>query len=220
VAIGAAAPADQEEGARTGNILLRHYFLERYFELHGDRTVFPATVPPEERLGRRSSDPMAERFVNIQVDQFLTELEQKLTAMKSTVRELEAVRQDAVSDHATDDASTRARMRQLAEDMGNRAEDLFDMVALVVVDLRAKNDVRPPSSSDAEFFGKEVGFLRKQVGKAEGRIKALFLQPTHTVDLEELRGDNVLTELKSIEEVSKDIKKKAVNLPDHSDKAE
>jgi len=173
-----------------------------------------------EDRAKQQLDPMAEQFVNIQVDQFMDELEQKLGAMKSTVNELEAVRQDAVSDQSTNDPSTRARVRELAEDVGDRAGDLFNMVAIVVIDLRAKDDVRLPTSSGADFFANEVQFLRKQVGKAEGRIKALFLAPTHTVDLDELRGDNVLTELKSIEQVSKGIKKKAVGPASHTDMAE
>jgi len=199
-------------------MLLRQYFFDRYRELHGQRDLFPGTVAARDTS--EPVDPMAEQFVNVQVVLFITELEQKLGAMKSTIKELETIRQDAVSGRSIDDASTRARVRELAEDVGDRAGDLFDMVALVAIDLRANNDVKPPSSSDADFFAKELGFLRKQVGKAEGRIKALFLEPTHTVDLDELRGDNVLTELKSIEQVSKDIKKKAVGPPDHSDRAE
>ncbi|MFB3905633.1 MAG: hypothetical protein ACE15E_19480 [Acidobacteriota bacterium] len=154
---------------------------------------------------------MAEQFVNVQVEQYIDELERKLRAMKSTVEELEAVRQDAVQGASTERASTRARMRELAEDVGDQAGDLYDMVASVMVDLQPKNDQHPLSSSGADFFANELSFLRKQVGKAEGRLKDLFLAPTHTVDLEELRGDNVLTELKSIEQVSKDIKKKAEN---------
>ena len=169
---------------------------------------------------KQTNDPMAEEFVNTQIDQFMNDLERKLGAMKSTVNELETIRQDAVSSQATENRSTLARVRELAQDVGDRAGDLYRMVALVVMDLRPKDDVLPPVSSGADFLGNELRFLRKQVGKAEGRIKALFLQPTHTVDLDELRGDNVLTELKSIEQVSKDIKKKVTDPASRTDTAE
>ncbi len=181
--------------------------------------MFPGSAELDER-SKEQLDPMAEEFVNTQVDQFINDLERKLGAMKSTANELETVRRDAVSDQATEDPSTRARVRELAQDVGDRAGDLFNMVALVVIDLRPKDDVSLPGSSRADFFANEVSFLLKQVGKAEGRLKALFLQPTHTVDLDELRGDNVLTELKSIEQVSKDIKKKATDPVGRTDMAE
>ncbi|RPJ62036.1 MAG: hypothetical protein EHM23_04745 [Acidobacteria bacterium] len=200
-------------------MLLRQYFFDRYRELHGQRDLFPGTVAARDTS--EPVDPMAEQFVNVQVVLFITELEQKLGAMKSTVKELESVRQDALSDQSTDNPSTRARVRELAQDVSKRAGDLFDMVAIVAINLRAKGAVEPQPSPAADFFANELSFLRKQVGKAEGRLNALFLKPTHTVDLEELRGDNVLTELKSIEEVSKDIKKKINSfLPDNTDKAE
>jgi len=200
-------------------MFLRQYFLDRYRELHGQRDLFPGTVAARNETPE-PIDPMAEQFVTTQVDLFITELEQKLGAMKSTVKELESVRQDALSDQSTENPSTRARVRELAQDVSKRAGDLFDMVAIVAIDLRAKNVVEPQPSQAADFFANELSFLRKQIGKAEGRLKALFLKPTHTVDLEELRGDNVLTELKSIEEVSRDIKKKVNSPPDHTDKAE
>ncbi len=199
---------------------MREYFLARYLELHGERTLFPGSVTLDERM-KQQVDPLAEQFVSLQVDQYIEELERKLGAIKSTVHELETVRHAAVSDQSTDAPSTRARLRELAEDVGERAGDLFNMVAVVAIDLRAKNDVaRPASSGSPDFLGNELKFLQKQVGKAEERLRALFLQPTHTVDLEELQGDNVLTELKSIEQVSKDIKKKSVESPGRTDMAE
>jgi hypothetical protein len=219
VAVVKADPPDQVDGIRTGNILLRDYFLERYLELHSDASLFPGSVDPGLRA-KQPPDPMAEVFVNSQVEQFIKDLEQKLGAMKSTVNQLETVRQDAMSDRVTGDPSTRARVRELADDVGDRAGDLYRMVSAVVIDLHPKDDLVAPPSSGTDFLGAEVGFLRKLVGKAEGRLKALFLQPTHTVDLDELRGDNVLTELKSIEQVSKDIKKKAAVPAGHTDMVE
>ncbi|RPI20784.1 MAG: hypothetical protein EHM61_26305 [Acidobacteria bacterium] len=201
-----AAPPDAPDGSRTGNILLREYFLQRYLELHGERDLFPSTTLPEE-IRARKMDPMAERFVEVQVDQFIDDVEQKLGAMKSDVAELESVRREAVSARSTDAPAIRARVRDLAKNVGDRAEDLFNMVAIVAIELQPKNGPRP-SSGSADFLENELKFLEVQVGKAEARLKALFLAPTHTVGLDELRGDNVLTELKAIEQVSNDIKKK------------
>ncbi len=199
---------------------MREYFLERYLELHGERTLFPGSVSMEERM-KDQLDPMAEQFVDVQVDQFISDLEHKLGAMKSTAKELETIHADAVSGQATEDAATRARVRELAQDVGDRAADLFNMVAVVMIDLRPKGSVTVPASSrTSEFVGSELRFLVKQVGKAAGRLKDLFLEPTNTVDLDELRGDNVLTELKSIEAASKEIKKKTLDSSGHSNAAE
>ncbi len=193
--------------------------MERYLELHGERTLFPGSGAFDERA-KQLDDPMAEEFVNAQVEQFMKDLDRKLGAIKSTVGELETIRQDALAGRATEDSSTRARVRELAQDVGDRAGDLYRMVAVVLIDLRPKEQLPLPPSSGTDFLRDELGFLHQQVGKAESRIRALFLQPTHTVDLDELRGDNVLTELKSIEQVSRDIKKKATDPAGHTDMAE
>jgi hypothetical protein len=201
-----AAPPDTQDGFRTGNILLREYFLQRYLELHGERDPIGPVIAREQAKNPKL-DPMAERFIDSQVNQFIQELEQKLEAMKSGIAQLESVRRDAGSAQGTADSTTRVRLRELAKEVGNQAGDLFNMVAIVVANLEVKKQaVRVPEQS--ESLDVEVEFLEKHVNKAEEKLKALFLQPTHTVDLEELRGANVLTELKAIEQVSNQIRKK------------
>jgi hypothetical protein len=195
------------ERPQTANPTLREYFLERYWDVYGGRTDRDAVNAADIYRGYHR-DPFADQFVDVQVERFLDDLEKKLTRLETAVEALQAARQYALEAHLTSDPSLRKRFARLAEMVGHDAGDLHHMVSAVAADLPSKDPSGFMEGADSpDFFGAEVEYLVTHVGKAEGGIRDIFLEPTNTVTVEELGGDNVLTELRSIERMTKEIRR-------------
>ena len=207
-----AAPVDaasnvpkQGRGHATANAILRDYFLARYWEMSGVTAAFPGFVASSD-IQREVSDPFAEQFVDLQVEHFLGDLDETLRHLKRGIVALQAIRREALAGNSSSPESLRQQFKRRAAEVEDDAGDLHDMVA-AVVDLSGRGSARPGKAVySQDFFGAEVEFLTSRVNQAEDDLKDMFLQPSNVVTVEELRGDNVLTELKSIQRVSKEIR--------------
>ena len=196
----------QGRGYASSSELLRGYFFERYFEMFGARAAVRGFLSPDDKLGD-SPDPFAEQFVELQVDTYLNSMDRKLQSMKRGVVALESIRREVLSRPSPPSDSLRERFKRFAAQVEDDANGLHDMVSAVVnfSERERPSKIEGMSYSD-DFFGPEVDFLASQVSRAEVELKDMFLEPSNVVTVDELRSDNVLTELRSIERVSKEIR--------------
>jgi hypothetical protein len=191
-----------------GNALLREFYLERYREIHGDRGSFRSSVVGGGGGNSFRTDPIAERFVDWNVEQFLLRVEESMNSLKTRFADLESTRREALSHSQRMSSSDRQRLRAVAGELANDASKLLRMVSMVIWNVKTDRSVATEVSPSSDFLAAELSFLRTQVEKAEESLNDLFLEPSHTVTVGELRGDNVLSQLKSIEVMSKQIIKK------------
>ena len=89
--------------------------------------------------------------------------------------------------------------------MGDEAKNLRRSLSYVLRGLDNKSDFKPEIEADANNleFQKEIKFMREQIVKAEQRIRDYFFVPTHTVNLQDLQGENVMIYLYRVERMSK-----------------
>ncbi len=89
--------------------------------------------------------------------------------------------------------------------MADEAGDLRKTLSYVLRGLEDKSDFKP--EIDAHLtnpgFLKEIQFIQGQIVKAEQRIRDYFFVPTHTVNLQDLQGENVMIYLYRVEKMSK-----------------
>jgi chromosome segregation ATPase len=187
-----------------GNVILREFYLQRYLEIHGDRGAFPSSVASKHSR----SDPLAEKFVDWHVEQFLSRVQENMEGLKSRLVELESARREALGQAEKISPEDRQRLKGAAGEVANDAAKLLRMISMVMWNVRADGSEASEVRASSAFLEAEVSFLRVQVEKAEESLNDLFLQPSHTVTVRELRGDNLPSQLKAIEVMSKQIVKR------------
>jgi hypothetical protein len=88
--------------------------------------------------------------------------------------------------------------------MADEAEDLRKILSYVLRGLDTKSDFKPEIEVDPtnSGFHKEIRFIQEQMVKAEQQIRDYFFVPTHTVNLQELQGENVMIYLYRVGKMS------------------
>ena len=78
------------------------------------------------------------------------------------------------------------------------------MLRYVFMDLEDKGDLKPvePQGSDS-LYKKETQFIGEQLGKAEKRITEYFFRVESVIQLEDLKGENMLIHLYLAREMAK-----------------
>ena len=99
----------------------------------------------------------------------------------------------------------QVRWKDSLKTMADEAEDLRKMLSYVLRGLDRKSDFKPEIEANANNSGfqKEIQFIQEQIIKAEQRIRDYFFVPTHTVNLQDLQGENVMIYLYRVGKMSK-----------------
>ncbi len=195
------APGAQEEEepppARQ-NPILRAYFSRQL----GNMRSFGSS-------GRGRRDPFLDDYVDRQIDHYLSELREKLADLNNHFAQVEQA-QEAILQGSSAQAIGRARVqwRNALKDVQDEASDLWNMLRYVLTVLEDKGDLQPvePQEPDS-LYEKETQFIGEQIGKAEKRITEYLFRVASVIQLEDLKGENMLIHLYLAREMAKKIRK-------------
>ena len=101
----------------------------------------------------------------------------------------------------------KARWKDSMKEVADEAKALRRTLSYVLRGLDSKSHFKPEieAHSRNSGFQKETQFIQEQILKAEQRIKDYFSLPTHTVNLEDLQGQNMMIYLYRVEKMSKEL---------------
>ena len=150
---------------------------------------------------------MLERQVDRLIDDFLTRVSHQLDTLKIHFNTVLRSREEMLSEASSDEGrgEAQARWKDSLKTMADEAEDLRKILSYVLRGLDTKTDFKPEidAASTNPRFQKEIRFILKQIVKAEQRIRDYFFVPTHTVNLQDLQGENVMIYLYRVGKMSK-----------------
>ena len=192
------APGAQEEEelppARQNPILRAHF-----------RRQFPNMRSFRRREGR---DHFLDDFVDRQIDHYLSELRAKLADLDNHFAQVEQA-QETILQGSSAQAVGQARVqwRNALKGVQDEAGDLWNMLRYVLTALEDKGDLKPfePQGSDS-VYEKEIQFIGAQIGKAEKRITEYFFRVESVIQLEDLKGKNMLIHLYLAREMTKKVR--------------
>ena len=159
--------------------------------------------------GRGSRDPFLEEYIDRQIDHFLEELTEKLAHLNNHFSQVEEAQESILQDSSAQAISqVRIRWRKSLKGVQDEAGDLWNMLRYVFMDLEDKGDLKPvePQGSDS-LYKKETQFIGEQLGKAEKRITEYFFRVESVIQLEDLKGENMLIHLYLAREMAKKLRK-------------
>ncbi len=195
------APGAQEEEdpppARQ-NPILRAYFSRQLGNMRSFGT---------RGTGRR--DPFLDDYVDRQIDHYLSELREKLADLNNYFAQVEQA-QEAIRQGSSTQVIGQARVqwRKALKDVQDEASDLWNMLRYVLTVLEDKGDLPPAEPQEPDsLYEKETQFIGEQIGKAEKRITEYLFRVESVIQLEDLKGRNMLIHLYLAREMAKKIRK-------------
>lgn len=189
------------------NPVLRDHFLQLYLN----------TRPPPDFLGGRYYEAeilFLERYVDRLVDDFLTQVNERLSRLEEHFGEVLQARErmlDASGEN--DERRQEVRWKHSLEAMADEADDLRKMISHVLRGLDSKTDFKPVIHVQAGSSGyhHEINFIEEQLEKAERRIQNYFLSPTHTVHIQDLKGENMMIYLYRIRKMAEKLSQESLS---------
>jgi len=157
----------------------------------------------------RSNDPFLEDYVDRQIDQFLIELQEKMTLIRKHQGEVNQGRKLIQEADAEDlERSARFRFHTALDSLQKRTSDVWNMLRYIFTELEGKGRFKPSlTRQDSEnLFLAQSAFMATELGKAEDQITRYFFRSSATVHLSELHGENMLTHLYRVRETAKKVK--------------
>jgi len=191
--------SDTFEFARQ-NPVLRNHFLRQHIQMMSYMDVYG-------NLRYRGNVRLLEQQVDRLVDDFLARVSHQLGTLKIHFNTVLRSREEMLSKASNQESrrEAQARWKDSLETMADEAEDLRKMLSYVLRGLDKKSDFKPEIEANANNSGfhKEIQFIQEQIVKAERRIRDYFFVPTHTVNLQDLQGENVMIYLYRVGKMSK-----------------
>jgi len=182
------------------NPVLRNHFLRQHIQMMSYMDVYG-------NLHYRGNVRMLEREVDRLIDDFLARVSHQLGTLKIHFNTVLRSREEMLSKVSNDESrrEAQARWKDSLETMADEAEDLRKILSHVLRGLDKKSDFKPEIEANANNSGfhKEIRFIQEQIVKAEQRIRDYFFVPTHTVNLKDLQGENVMIYLYRVGKMSK-----------------
>lgn len=182
------------------NPILRNYFLQRCLE----------ATSHIDRYGRRhysGNTRFIERHADWLIDDFLAGMSKKLGALKTHFSEVQRAREEALSLAPNHEGRRKAQLRwkDSLKAVADQAEDLRKRLSFILMGLDNKSHFTPQIKGDANTSGfqSEIRFIEEQIAKAEQRINDYFFVPTHEVNVENLKGENMMIYLYQVRKMSK-----------------
>lgn len=186
------------------NPTLRNYFLQQQLQGMSYTDIYGRTY-------YRGNVRFLEQHVDRLVDDFLKRVSQKLYALKTHLTEVQQAREAVLSlpPDSQNKRNTQKQWKDSCKSLGKEAKGLRKMLSYVLRGLDNKNDFKPQIQNDAgnSGFQKEIKFIEEQIAKAERRINDYPFLPTHTVNAENLKGENMMIYLYRVEKISQKLSK-------------
>lgn len=181
------------------NPILRNYFQE-FLSGSGFSLTFRHPERPYSQNRQRD-----ERRIDHQIDHFLKQLREKLDQLKASVSEAKERGQLMLSPGSDNQwRQQRVLWKKSLKEVADRANDLRTMLSFVLVSFKkADFDPNPQPDQSNPGFQKELQFIEDQLKHAERQIGNYFFTPNHIVDVDELRGNNLLIDLYRIRQMSR-----------------
>ena len=191
--------SDTLEFARE-NPVLRDHFLRQHIQMTSHMDLYG-------NLRYRGNIRLLEREVDRLIDHFLGRVSNQLGTLKIHFNTVLRSREEMLSKASNQESRREAQIRwkDSLETMADEAEDLRKMLSHVLRGLDNKSDFKPEIEANANNSGfhKEIQFIQEQIVKVEQRIRDYFFVPTHTVNLQDLQGENVMIYLYRVGKMSK-----------------
>ncbi len=190
--------SDTLEFARE-NPVLRDHFLRQHIQMTSHMDVYG-------NLRYRGNVRLLEREVDRLIDHFLGRVSHQLGTLKIHFNTVLRSREEMLSKASNQESRREAQIRwkDSLETMADEAEDLRKILSHVLRGLDNKSDFKPEIEAKANNSGfhKEIQFIQEQIVKVEQRIRDYFFVPTHTVNLQDLQGENVMIYLYRVAKMS------------------
>ncbi len=191
--------SDTLEFARE-NPVLRDHFLRQHIQMTSHMDLYG-------NLRYRGNIRLLEREVDRLIDHFLGRVSHQLGTLKIHFNTVLRSREEMLSKASNQESRREAQIRwkDSLETMADEAEDLRKILSHVLRGLDNKSDFKPEIEAKANNSGfhKEIQFIQEQIVKVEQRIRDYFFVPTHTVNLQDLQGENVMIYLYRVGKMSK-----------------
>ncbi len=195
------APGAQEEEdppAARQNPILRAYFRRQLENIRS----FGAS-------GRGRRDPFLEDYIDRQIDHYLSELREKLVDLNNHFGQVEQA-QETILQGSSEQVIAQARVqwRKALKEVQDEAGDAWNMLRYVLTVLEDKGDLKPVEPQEpGSLYERETHFIGEQIGKAEKRIIEYLFEVESVIQLEDLKGENMLIHLYRAREMAKKIRK-------------
>ena len=161
--------------------------------------------------GLSRSRHFREQFIDRQIDNFLEDLEGSLDSVNSLYVEVLLARDRSLSEPSRPQRKeARGRLEDSLKQLSKEAKSLRKKLSLVLSPLKLKRRFRvsfTPESAE-NGFQREIDWIGEEINKAERQINDYFFVPSHTVQVSELRGENVLTHLNRVHKLSEQVRRK------------
>jgi hypothetical protein len=145
------------------------------------------------------------------IDDFLKDLFREVVLLKSTLRTCQEERQELLASPSGERARAELELRwvQSLRDLSNRAADVHRLVSYPLVKLPEKDGYRPQIQPEGwrSGFKTEMDFMADQARSAEQGIVDFFFKPTHTVSVAQLQSGDMLSDLKRIRTMARELSK-------------
>ncbi len=145
-----------------------------------------------------------------QIDYYLRKLRERLDRMSFHFAHLEGAVQ-GLHPGSTEQNRSQARelWRRSLEQIHDDSGALRSMISYVFTELKNKDSFKAHIRPDAmdSGFEEERLYLGEQISGAEHRIRGYFFKSKNTIQLEELKGENMLIHLHRVRKMSKAMKK-------------
>ncbi len=155
-------------------------------------------------------DQLLDRFIDSQIDYLLQSLDEKLESLQESFSQLQELRRERLQ--RRDDLpleQVKQRWEAAVRSVGDEARSLYKMIEFVLANLKKGSTFRPVIESDAakHAFEKETRFIGDHIEMAKQGIEEYFFTPTHTVQVSELGGENMLVFLHRVQEMCKELRR-------------
>ena len=180
------------------NQILRSHFRDQFLSLH-------SFVEPYETPSKFS-----QTFVDRQIKHLLDRVEGKLETLQNSVDDLIEIRRQVVDGERELNSKVRSQWRERTRKISRSAEDLRQMLAVIFLQLRAKDDFQPQVNRAENNFLFEVEFrhLNRETEAAIRLIRSYLFNAASTVHITDLRHTNMLIFLYHIRQMARMLQKK------------
>ena len=180
------------------NQILRSHFRDQFLSLR-------SFVEPYETPSK-----FAQTFVDRQIKHLLDRVEGKLEILQNSVDDLIEIRRQVADRESELNSKVRSQWRERIRKISGSAEDLRQMLAVIFLQLRAKDDFQPQlSRAENNFlFEVEIRHLNRETEAATRLIRSYLFNAASTVHITDLRHTNMLIFLYHIRQMARMLQKK------------
>ena len=180
------------------NAILRDHFRKQFAKMGSF----------QDSPGRRSN-PFAENFIDRQIDNFLSELQGKLSLLRSHLAQVEASRARILETFSLEEQELARRgWEQSLKGVERSSGDVWTMLRYLLTGLEDRDKFKPHFSVQdrGAGFQRQVEFMGEEIAQAERKIRHYFFESGSIVHAEDLTGENMLIHLFHVQKMAKELK--------------